>query len=164
MSCPYSTRMITYTDSLDGITPEQLQGFFIGWPDPPTPETHLRILHGSSHVELALDIPSPPSPLPSTSSGHRPQGEGRNAGKVVGFMTAISDGVSAAYIPHLEVLPDYQGQGIGSELARRMVDKLRDLYMIDLMCDSGLQPFYQRLGMRPYTGMMIRNYDRQSGK
>ncbi len=132
--------MITYTDSLNGITPEQLQGFFIGWPNPPTPETHLRILTGSSHILLAMD-------------GQR----------VVGFITAVSDGISAAYIPHLEVLPDYQGKGIGTEIARRMIAKLNDFYMIDLMCDSGLQPFYQRLGMRPYTGMMIRNYNRQSG-
>ena len=28
---------------------------------------------------------------------------------VVGFVTAITDGVSSAYIPHLEVLPEWQG-------------------------------------------------------
>jgi predicted N-acetyltransferase YhbS len=71
--------------------------------------------------------------------------------------------VLSAYIPLLEVLPAYQGQGIGSELVRRMLAKLADLYMVDLLCDPGMQPFYERLGMRPTTGMLRRNYDRQAG-
>jgi len=134
--------MISYTDSIVGISAEQLQGFFVGWPNPPTPETHLRILEGSDAVMLARD---------------------ETSGAVVGFITAISDGVLCAYIPHLEVLPEYQGRGIGSELLRRMLERLRTLYMIDLLCDPDVQPFYERLGMRRATGMLIRNYDRQSG-
>jgi ribosomal protein S18 acetylase RimI-like enzyme len=134
--------MITYEDSIAGISPNNLRGFFVGWPNPPTPETHLRILNGSDAVVLARDD---------------------STGAVVGFITAISDGVSCAYIPHLEVLPEYQGRGIGSELARRMLEKLGRLYMIDLLCDPDVQPFYARLGMRPASGMLIRNYDRQSG-
>ena len=133
--------MITYTDSLDGIIAEKLNGFFVGWPNPPKPDAHLRILQGSSHIVLALD---------------------EQTDQVVGFITAISDGVSAAYIPHLEVLPAYQKQGIGSALVTRMLARLRHLYVIDLMCDPDLQPFYERFGMRPYTGMLVRNYDRQS--
>jgi ribosomal protein S18 acetylase RimI-like enzyme len=134
--------MIRYTDSLNGITPSQLRGFFVGWPDPPSPETHYRILAGSAHILLAC----------------------LEDGTVVGFITAVSDGVSCAYIPHLEVLPAHQGQGIGTELVRRMLEKLRNLYMIDLVCDPGLQPFYEKLGMRPIVGMVLRNYDRQSGE
>lgn len=134
--------MITYTGSLDAINSAQLAGFFVDWPDHPTPETHLRLLQNSTEVVLAIDDES---------------------GQVVGYITAISDGVLSAYIPLLEVLPAHQRQGIGSELARRMLDKLEHLYMIDLLCDAGVQPFYERLGMRPATGMMIRNYQRQSG-
>lgn len=133
--------MITYTDSLDAITADKLKGFFVGWPNPPKPDAHLRILQGSSHVVLAVDD---------------------QTNQVVGFITAISDGVSAAYIPHLEVLPAYQKQGIGSALVTRMLARLRHLYVIDLMCDPDLQPFYERFGMRRYTGMLVRNYDRQS--
>src|SRR5438876_1129973 len=118
--------MITYTDKLDGITADKLVGgFFVGWPNPPTPETHLRILQGSSQIVLAVDD---------------------QTGNVVGFITAISDGVSAAYIPHLEVLPAHQQHGIGSELVKRMFDALRHIYMIDLTCDPELQPFYERFG------------------
>ncbi len=134
--------MILYTDALDGITPDHLRGFFVGWPNPPSPETHLRLLAGSDHVLLAID---------------------RASDRVVGFVTAITDGVLAAYIPHLEVLPEHQGRGIGTELMRRMLAKLDAFYMIDLLCDPDLQPFYARLGMRPVPGMAVRNYDRQSG-
>lgn len=135
--------MILYTDSLDGVTSEHLQdGFFVGWPNPPSPITHYRILSNSAAIVLARIA----------------------NGTVVGFITAVSDHVSCAYIPHLEVLPAYQGQGIGSELVRQMLEKLRHLYMIDLVCDPSLQPFYERFGMRPVIGMLLRNYDRQAGE
>lgn len=134
--------MIVYTDSLDSITPGRLQGFFVGWPNPPSPETHLRILQGSAAVVLAVDEAS---------------------GQVVGFINAISDGFHAAFIPNLEVLPAYQGQGIGSELVRQMLRRLDRYYAIDLMCDVDVQPFYERLGLRRSTGMVLRHYPRQSG-
>lgn len=70
--------MVTYCDSLTGITSDRLQGFFVGWPDPPLPAPHLRILAGSDNVVLALD---------------------GVAGPVVGFVTVISDGTSCAYVP-----------------------------------------------------------------
>ena len=82
---------------------------------------------------------------------------------IVGFVTAISDGVLAAYVPLLEVLPSHQKQGIGQELMRRMLETLDRLYMVDLLCDDNLQPFYEKLGMRRSKGMMVRNYAWQSG-
>jgi ribosomal protein S18 acetylase RimI-like enzyme len=134
--------MIVYADTAETLTAEQLTGFFVGWPNPPTPATHLRLLERSDKVVIALDDAT---------------------GQAVGFITAITDGVLSAYIPLLEVLPAYQGQGIGSELTRRMQAKLADMYMVDLLCDPDMQPFYSRLGMRPATGMLLRNYDRQAG-
>ena len=135
--------MIAYVDSPEDITPEQLLGFFVGWPNPPSPDTHLRMLRGSGHVVLAID----------DASGH-----------VVGFITAITDGVLSAYIPLLEVLPDYQHVGLGGELVRRMIVRLRDLYMIDLLCDPELQPWYADFGLQPAAEMLVRNYERQAGE
>ena len=134
--------MIVYIDSVEGINPDQLHGFFVGWPNPPSPQTHLKLLASSDKIMLAVD------------------GE---TGHVVGFITAISDGLLSAYIPFLEVLSPYRGQGIGQELTRRMLDKLNGLYMVDLLCDPALQPFYARLGMKAASGMMLRKYERQSG-
>jgi ribosomal protein S18 acetylase RimI-like enzyme len=128
---------------VDGLTEEQLRGpFFVGWPNPPSPATHLRILQGSDHIVVAID---------------------ETTGMVVGFVTAISDGVLAAFIPNLEVTPAYQNRGIGTELMRRVLAQMTHLYSIDLLCDEDVQPYYERLGMRRATGMLVRNYDRQSG-
>ena len=78
--------------------------------------------------------------------------------RVVGFVTALTDGVQAAFIPLLEVLPEYRGRGIGSELMRRVLGLLSDLTAIDLTCRPELQPFYARFGMQPSVGAILRNY------
>lgn len=132
--------MVTYTDSLDGVTEAHLQGFFVGWLNPPSPETHLQLLRAASHVMLAKD-----------------------GDRIVGFANAISDGVLSAYIPLVEILPDYQGQGIGTELVSRLFERLRHLYMVDIVCDATVAPFYERFGMYTAYGMMMRNYAAQSG-
>jgi len=134
--------LIVYTFSVVGVTPERLYGFFVGWPNLPSAETHLRLLQQSDRVVLALD---------------------EATGQVVGFITAITDHVLSAYIPFLEVLPAYQGQGIGTELVRRMLDQVRDCYMVDLLCDPEVQPFYEHLGLHRATGMMLRHYEWQAG-
>lgn len=134
--------MTRYTQSVSGILPSHLTGFFVGWPNPPSPERHLAILKAASHVVLAVD----------DTTGH-----------VIGFTYAISDGILSAYIPLLEVLPEYRKQGIGQELVRRLLDQLKDFYMVDLICDDDLRTFYETLGMKYHGGMIIRNYNRQSG-
>ena len=118
--------MIRYTDDLTGIGPQELRGFFVGWPKRPSPAQHLAVLHGSYRVVLALDDDS---------------------GQVVGFVTMISDGVLTASIPWLEVRPGYQNQGIGSELMRRILDGTDQFYSVDLVCDAELVPYYQRFGL-----------------
>jgi ribosomal protein S18 acetylase RimI-like enzyme len=133
--------MIEYINDISRIGTAQLKGFFVGWPHPPSPEKHLQILRQSYRAILAID---------------------KTSGNVVGFITSISDGVLAAYIPLLEVLPAYQRKGIGGELVGRMLKELEEFYMTDLICDSNLQSFYERFGMRPCFGMIRRNFDRQA--
>jgi ribosomal protein S18 acetylase RimI-like enzyme len=128
--------MIRYTDSLDWITPDHLRGgFFAEWTKPLTPEIHLRTLRGCDAVVLAVD---------------------EATGSVIGYVTMLTDWVLSAFIPNLEVLVGYQGQGIGSELMRRIFARLENIPNIDLLCDPGVVPFYQRLGMQPCGGMVIR--------
>ncbi len=134
---------IRYTSSLTDITPQQLTGFFVGWPHPPAPERHLQILANSSHVLLAVE---------------------EESGRVVGFINAVSDGIHCAHIPLLEVLPAWQGRDIGRNLVTRLLAELSQLYAIDLTCDPPLQAFYARCGMQPSTGMMVRNFDRQNAE
>lgn len=128
------TDAVTYRADLDSITDTMLSGLFVGWPHPPDASQHLAILRGSSHVVLAV-----------------------RDGEVVGFINALSDGVMAAFIPLLEVRPDHQGLGIGTELVRRMLGLLSSLYSVDIVCDPQVAPFYERLGMQRLTGMAWRN-------
>jgi ribosomal protein S18 acetylase RimI-like enzyme len=130
--------MVTYHSDLSRIQADDLQGFFAGWPTPPSPETHHRLLAGSAHFIVAV-----------------PEGESR----VIGYVSAISDGVLSAYISQLEVLSEHRGRGIGSSLVRSMLDRLRDLYMVDLVCDPDVQPFYEAVGMTRWSAMILRNYD-----
>ena len=131
-----------YKNSIDGISSDMLNGFFVDWPNPPNPQTHLKLLKKSSKVIIAMDD---------------------NTNQVVGFITAISDGVLSAYIPFLEVLPEYKNKGIGKELVNRMLKELDDIYMIDLCCDDDLVPYYDKFGMTKTNGMILRNYKMQSG-
>jgi ribosomal protein S18 acetylase RimI-like enzyme len=126
---------IVYASDAAAISANQLTGFFVGWPNPPSPETLLRLLHESDNRVLAID-------------------EDENA--VVGYITALMDGVLFGYISSLEVLPAYQNRGIGRQLVARMLDELNHLHSIDLVCDPDVQPFYERCGMRPCSAMILR--------
>lgn len=134
--------MITYTNSLSEIRRDDLKGFFVGWKNQPSEETFLKLLQQSYAIELAIDDETQ---------------------TVVGFITAISDGVLSAYIPFLEVLPEHQKQGIGKELVSRMLKRLENLYMIDLTCDPELQEWYEKLNLKKSAGMSHRNYYKQAG-
>lgn len=129
-----------YTKNLKDITINQLEGFFVGWPNPPSNKSFLDLLKGSHFAYVAIENSN-----------------------VVGFVSVISDGVLSAYIPLLEVLPDYQGRGIGSTLLRKSLEDLKNLYMIDLSCDIEKVSYYKQFGFYESTNMMIRNYDNQNG-
>lgn len=134
--------MMLYKNSIDGISSDMLKGFFVDWLNPPTTQTHLKLLKNSSKVVIALDD---------------------KTNQVVGFITAVSDGVLSAYIPFIEILPVYKNKGIGKELVNQMLKELDDIYMIDLCCDDDLVPYYEKFGMIKSNGMLVRNYDMQSG-
>ena len=133
---------IVYFETAANLTTLELEGFFVGWPNPPSTSMLLKVLKNSEHCVIAFD-----------KKEHR----------VVGFINCISDGLLSAYIPLLEVLPEYQHQGIATKLMEQMLEMASDYYMIDLSCDDSIVPFYEKLGMRKGIAMSRRNYDRQSG-
>lgn len=134
--------MITYQENLNNIKPEMLNDFFEFWRSFPSKEKHFELLQNSEFKILAIDD------------------ETKN---VIGFINAISDGVLCAYIPLLEVIPEHRNKGIGAELVKRMLEKLKEYYMIDVMCDEEIQGYYEKFGMTKSTGMILRNYKNQNG-
>ena len=129
-----------YSDELKDV--RIADGFFDGWLNPPDKKTHRKILSNSFKSIVAID-------------------DGTN--EIIGFINVISDGVLTAYIPFLEVIPEYKGQGIGNKLAKMAMEEFKDFYMIDIICDSELVHFYEKMGMRKSNAMIIRNYESQSG-
>jgi ribosomal protein S18 acetylase RimI-like enzyme len=123
-----------YEEELSGVTQDQLTGFFQGWPKRPSASVLLSVIAGSycSFIARTKD------------------------GRVIGVVSAISDGALSAYIPLLEVLPEFRGRGIGSRLMHLTLARLEGLYMIDLSCDEELVPFYRRFGMEAMGAMGIR--------
>jgi GNAT superfamily N-acetyltransferase len=104
--------------------------------------THLKILKDSYCSYIAID---------------------QTNNMVVGFVNSISDGILTAYIPLLEVLPEYQGKGIGTELMKLILAELKNFYMIDICHDKELTPYYSRFDAQTSYSSVFRNYDAQSG-
>ena len=113
-----------------------LHGFFAGWPRRPSAGQHFAVLRGSYRSVVAIDDADD---------------------RVAGFVNMLSDGVLTAFIPWLEVLPGYQGQGIGRELMRRILDGTDRFYSVDLVCDAALVPYYERLGMSGASSALLRH-------
>jgi ribosomal protein S18 acetylase RimI-like enzyme len=133
--------MVTFHTDLDNVSAGDLEGFFEGWPNPPSPGTLLRLLRVTDSFVLARE----------------------SHGRVVGFVTALTDGLLSTQITLLEVIPEYRDQGIGSELVRRIMEEVGDVYMVDAVCDPDVVAFYSQLGFTPSTAVSVRRYDKQAG-
>lgn len=129
---------IRYTGFLQDIAEIQVSGFFADWRNPLSATKIIEILNQSDYVYLAID---------------------EDTSQVVGLINALSDDIQAAFIPILEVLPDYRNQGIGQTLVMKMLEELQHCPCIDLTCDPEVQPFYEKCGMQRSTGMVLRNFD-----
>lgn len=65
---------------------------------------------------------------------------------LVGLGNAISDGHLVVYYPHLLVLPNYQGRGIGTELMRRLMAHYPGFHQHMLVADGRALDFYRKCG------------------
>ena len=129
--------MIEFSDSIEKYKEFSFDGFFQDWKKPLSRTELIQLLENSTYKIIAYD-----------ESGK----------KIVGIITALSDYINWAFIPYLEVLPLYQGKGIGRKLLEKMLYKLEKITCIDLTCDEGIQPFYEKFGMLKSYGMIIRKY------
>ena len=72
-------------------------------------------------------------------------------GQLIGFGRVVADGVAYATLYDVMVLPQWQGQGIGSQIIRILVNKCEryDIRKIHLFAARGSEDFYKHLGFMP---------------
>lgn len=66
--------------------------------------------------------------------------------RLVGLMTAISDGGMNVFFPYLVIHPQEQGKGIGRELVARMLRRYEGSYRKILVCNEDKAAFYEKCG------------------
>lgn len=66
--------------------------------------------------------------------------------KLVGLANAISDGYLVVYYPHLLVLPEYQGKGIGRMIMDKFQEKYSGFHQQILVADGKAIDFYSKSG------------------
>lgn len=71
--------------------------------------------------------------------------------RLIGFSRATSDHAFNATIWDVVVHPDFQGRGLGKELMKQMIKKLRseDISNVTLFADPHVVGFYKGLGFMP---------------
>ena len=68
---------------------------------------------------------------------------------LIGYAQVISNQVTDAYIQDVMVHPDYQRQGIGTQLMEKLLSRLEEdgIYMVSIIYgEEALRPFYERFG------------------
>lgn len=83
--------------------------------------------------------------------------------RIIGMGRAISDRASDAYIQDVTVHPSRRGAGIGSQLIRNIVERLRTdgIKWIGLIAEKNSSHFYLPFGFRemPSSTPMLLKYD-----
>ena len=64
---------------------------------------------------------------------------------------SISDGVSDAYIQDVVVMPSHRGQGVATQIIKRIVDRLKSdgIGWIGLIAERNTQNLYNPIGFEP---------------
>ena len=70
----------------------------------------------------------------------------RSEGRLAGLGNAISDGALVVCHPHLLVLPEFRGQGAGSEILRRLKARYEGFHQHTLVADAEAAGFYEKCG------------------
>jgi GNAT superfamily N-acetyltransferase len=79
--------------------------------------------------------------------------------RLVGLARVISDRAYVSTLQQVGVHPDYQRQGLGSELVRRCVERFRNTHFILTTDNPTNATFYARFGFRPAPNAMFRPHD-----
>ena len=75
--------------------------------------------------------------------------------KLVGVLRAVGDGASILFIQDILVTPEYQHQGIGTNLLQQTLEKYKNVYQIQLTTDNSMKTisFYESNGFTSLTSL-----------
>ena len=76
-------------------------------------------------------------------------------GILVGVLRAVGDGASILFIQDILVTPEYQHQGIGTELLQQTLEKYKNVNQIQLTTDNSMKTisFYESTGFTSLTSL-----------
>lgn len=85
----------------------------------------------------------------------------KDEGRIIGMGRLVGDGVMYWYMQDVIIMPQYQGKGIGKQLAERMLEYIRQnsiagtTVTVGLMAALGKEPFYEKMDfiLRPNEKM-----------
>jgi N-acetylglutamate synthase-like GNAT family acetyltransferase len=83
----------------------------------------------------------------------------RMSGKLVGFLSVLSDGIADAFLIDLMVHPDFRKRGIGTELVKRAIKDLRfeGIKCIQVTFCQDDEPFFKKFGFHIMKAGIIDN-------
>ena len=74
--------------------------------------------------------------------------------KIIGFGRTVDDGKYYGMVVDLIVHPDFQGQGIGSEILSQLANEMEGFYTISLTAARSKIDFYKRRGWKESKSTM----------
>jgi predicted N-acetyltransferase YhbS len=122
----------TWSDSLDGVDWQELSELMLAAPLGIKPPALLRTAFTNSLYRCFVS----------------------DEGRLVGTGRVIGDGVDAAYLCDVAILPSHQGRGLGDEIIARLLEQARGHRKIILYAVPGKEGFYARFGFRRMTTAM----------
>jgi len=78
-------------------------------------------------------------------------------GRLIGYMSILSDGIADAFLLDLMVHPDFQEMRIGSRLVTRGIQDVKEagIRCLQVTFDEKLREFYARCGFHLFGGGII---------
>jgi len=72
----------------------------------------------------------------------------RDGQRIIGVGRALADGSDCSYICDVALLPEYQGEGLGKAIVKKLIELSAEHKKIILYCVPGKEGFYKSLGFR----------------
>jgi len=79
-------------------------------------------------------------------------------GMLIGAGRSFGDEFDCAVICDIAVMPAFQGQGIGKQILKRLVEKVKHHQRIVLYAKPGTEEFYRKLGFRKMETAFMTSY------